>query len=99
MGYVFIKFEGLVDGSASGGDAADDAFVYHVGTLNMLRSVEIPYNITLAEGGSGTLHLDVDLGQFLTGIDWTTDFDTHTGNNMPLATLIADNGTTAITAE
>lgn len=98
-GYVFVKVEGKVDGSAAMNEAVDDDFVYHVGTANLKRSVSIPTNFTLTEGGEGTVHLSVDVEQFFNSIDLTSQFDTHTMNDMPLANLVADNVAASIEAE
>ena len=98
-GYLFIKMEGQVDASAGANEPADDDFVFHVGTMNMLRTVEIPYNLTVEGGGSGTVHMDVDVQRIINGIDWVAGTKTHTMDNMPLATQVADNAAAAISAQ
>lgn len=98
-GYVYIKIEGMVDGSAGMNEPVDDDFIYHVGTENFLRSVSISHDLTLAEGGEGTLHLMVDVEKFFDGLDMTADFDTHTMNDMPLANKVANNVAASIMAQ
>ena len=99
MGYVFMKLEGMVDGSATQTGTADSTLVYHVGTQTMARTVTINSTVTIAEGGTGMFHIDVDLKDVFEGLDMTQDLDTHTGNNVPLATQVADNFVNAITPE
>lgn len=98
-GYVFMKVEGNVDGSDPMSGTADSSVVYHVGLQNFARTITIPTTITLAEGGTSMFHCQVDVEAIFNGLDLTEDFDTHTGNNMPLATEVADNFAAAVTAE
>ncbi len=98
-GYIFSKLEGNVDGSTPQTGSADSSFVYHVGMQNFARTVTISSTVTLAEGGTTMFHIEVDVEALFAGLDMTSDFDTHTMNNMPLATSVADNFVTAIAAE
>jgi len=97
-GYVFMKVEGNVDGSTPMTGTADSTLIYHVGTQNFARTVTIPTTVSLAEGGTSMYHIEIDVKDIFTGLDMGVDFDTHTGNNMPLATEVADNFANAITA-
>lgn len=98
-GYVFMKVEGNVDGSTPQTGSADSSVVYHVGTQSFARTITIPTTVSLAEGGTTMYHCQVDVEAIFNGLDMAADFDTHTGDNMPLATSVADNFVTAVTAE
>ena len=99
-GYLFVRAEGLVDASAAGDEAADDGFIFHVGTMNALRNISIPVQLTVNEGStSNTVHMDFDVMKMIDGVDWTGNLVTHTMNDMPLAMSIADNMVMAISAE
>lgn len=95
-GYVFMKLEGSVDSTAAMNGTTNAPFVYHVGTMNFLRTVDLAVNFTVPESGEGEVHLNVDIAKFFDGIDLTSEFDTHTMNNMPLAGMVADNIQSAI---
>ncbi len=99
MGYVFMKVEGSVDGSTPMSGSTDSTMIYHIGTENFARTIDIPTTVSLVEGGTAMFHIDVDVKDIFTGLDMSTDFDTHTGNNMPLAALVADNFAVAVRAE
>lgn len=88
MGYIFFMLEGIVDTDANG--IPETTFAYHVGTDNFLRnsgSVSLHSDIE----GNTTLELNIDWSKFFTGINMATSGSTHTGDNLPLATLAADN--------
>ena len=98
-GYIFMKIEGKADTSAAMNGTINGDFVYHVGTPNFARTVEIPVNFSISEGSTGEVHLEVDLMKFFDNVDLTADFDTHTMNNMPLAGAVADGIAGSIGAE
>lgn len=95
-GYVFIKLEGVVDGSVSMVEPLDDPFVYHVGSMALKERVPLGVDFTIAENGNSVVTLNVDILKFFDGIDLTSEFDTHTFNNMPLAEKVVDNVRLAI---
>lgn len=91
-GYIFIALEGMVDTSAAGTGNPDVDFQMHVGTDNLLRMAHIHGNhFDIESGQNYTLELEWDILRFLDGVNLQSDYTTHTMNNMPLATTIADN--------
>ncbi len=59
--YIHCKLEGFLDN----GTANEIPFSYHTGSDDLLRSVTIPYNITLAADGSFDLDIMVDVEKIL----------------------------------
>lgn len=97
-GYVFIRLEGYVDTTAAATGNADIGFVYHVGMDNLKRNVELSFHKDFT-GASSDLMLKIDWAKFLEGLNLTTDIETHTMNNMPVATMVADNASDAISVQ
>lgn len=97
-GYIFMKFEGLADTLPTG--TLNQNFSWHVGTNEMLRTVEIPLsNLTLTAGQTSEIHIKSDLNELLKYIDFRTDLMTHTMGNRELATKISDKVTTMFSVE
>jgi len=97
-GYKFIVFEGMVDTDSD--STPDASFVYHVGTDALYRKSEhIESHADVTFGSETEISIDINYAQFLEGIDIASDLDTHTMNNLPLATTIADNTVTAFEAQ
>lgn len=91
-GYIFAALEGRVDKNANGTYESNETFVLHIGTDAMYRDgMSLHVDTSIPEGGTGTLHLDIDYAKFITGVNLSTESSTHTMNNMPLATKVANN--------
>jgi hypothetical protein len=93
-GYRFVSIDGRLDASANADSSLIAKFEYHTGLNQLLRTVELETEaLTLADG---TMHLDVkvDLAQIFTDVDFTTEWVTHTSNNLPLAEKVTENATT-----
>ena len=89
-GYKFIVLEGMFDSDADG--TPDAPFVFHVGANSNYRAHDhLDVHADLPHDGDVEIHLNLDYGKFFTGINLTTDNDTHTMDNPTLATQVADN--------
>ncbi len=84
-GYKFLRIDGMIGGQA---------FKYHIGTDNLLVNLNIDDAINVAEGGS-TIIVQVDIAQFFNGIDVAAGESTMTMDNLPLATQVVGNYTSA----
>ena len=96
QGYVFIRLEGYVDASPAGDGNADVGFAYHVGNDEFLRNASIPISKNV-QGQSSVIELNVDFAKMLEDVDFTTEQETHSTNNKPLAEKIANKAAEAIT--
>ncbi|MGE0638420.1 MAG: MbnP family protein [Bacteroidia bacterium] len=96
QGYVFMRLEGYVDSSPAGNGNADAGFAYHVGNDEFLRTVSIAINKNL-QGQASVIELNVDFAKMLEDVDFTTELETHSTNNKPLAEKIANKAPEAIT--
>ena len=65
----------------------------------MLSSVELKDPEFTQSGTELFLEVNVDLGELLNDLDFTTDLITHTGNNLPLAEKITHNVQNAFSLE
>ena len=92
-GYLFIVLEGKYDSDAD--DIPDSGFQMHVGTDNLMRNKSVVVHADVEERGTTGVEMEINWAAFLDGIDLTTDNITHTANNLPLATSVADNAATA----
>lgn len=98
-GYQFIKIEGLADTSATGNGTADFAFELHVGMDAMLRNVSLTSHFEAEADKSHMISIEIDWARFFDNIDMTTDFTTHTMDNMPVAMQVANSVTSAVTLQ
>lgn len=95
-GYIFVKIEGLCDSTAAMNGAIDAPFEMHVGGDSFLRTLQFHNHFDVANAGSHTLHMNIDWGKALDGIELRNG-STHTMDNMPVANQVITNMTTAIT--
>jgi hypothetical protein len=91
-GYRFLRIDGRVDTDGDG--TVDETMAFHLGTNPMLKEVQYMVHKDVEKGGN-MLHFEFDLARLLAGIDLSTDYVTHTGNNLPLAEQVRDNIPTA----
>lgn len=57
--YVFTKTEGLIDFDGDG--TMESGYALHTGANEALRTIELPVNLTIAEGKESTLNITIDL--------------------------------------
>jgi len=93
-GYIFYKIEGSVDTDNDG--VFETNFIFHIGTDGLKRSTSYTIHTDIVKNQTNTLTMKIDLGKFLNGINLSVDNRTHTMNDMPLATRVANNSVTAI---
>jgi hypothetical protein len=92
-GYKFLRVDG--DADTDGDGTVDTGIAYHIGSDPFLKNYEISKTIPL-KNGQNTMYFTLDLNIFFNGVDLSTELDTHTSNNIPLAERLAENMTTAI---
>jgi len=92
-GYKFIRIDGQTDTDGDG--VVDTPLAFHIGSDNFLRNLE--YDLSTFQMGSNTINFTLDMNQLYEGIDLAVDWDTHTGNNIPLAQLFTANFEQALT--
>lgn len=89
-GYIFFKLEGKADTTAAMTGPATTQFVYHVGLDELLREKEFSINLEVESEVSAVVVIRIDLGSIADALDFQTELRTHTLNNMPLATKVAN---------
>jgi len=92
-GYKFIRIDGQTDTDGDG--VVDTPLAFHIGTDGLLSSME--FAVPSLQEGSNTLDFQLDLNRLYEDIDLTVDWDTHTGNNFPLAEQFLANFQNALT--
>lgn len=95
-GYRFMLIEGMVDISPNNDGALDQKFQMHVGTNEMLRSVDSKmFHFEVKGGQKKEIMIDYDVLKIFEGIDLkkTENRSTHTMNNKPLAVKTIENAT------
>lgn len=93
-GYIFMKIEASVDTSTAQTAGYTRNLTQHLGTDPMLRTVSLPLNVSvLNTTDSINIELDLLLSELLNGMDLKggTDLSSHTSNNLPTATKLANN--------
>jgi hypothetical protein len=89
-GYIFIAIEGVADRNADGTPEA--AFQLHIGMDNLRRMVTLPVHTDILNDTENMAHIEIDYLRFLDGVNLSlTTSQTHTMDNMMLATSIANN--------
>lgn len=93
-GYIFIKAEGDVDCELGMSDDEPQCtpFEYHIGTLPMLRTVQLNHGLTVEANSGGTYHVEIDWLKLFDGLTLPDDSTTITMDNRPLAEKVASNG-------
>ncbi len=102
-GYIFFKVEGMVDSTAAGGQNPNKEFFYHIGLDALKRNIDFSTSAFSVSADETTMEneiaLELDLLEVLDGVNMLTEYETHTFNNMGLATKIADNWQDAFSIE
>ncbi|HMQ46945.1 MAG TPA: hypothetical protein PKA00_05600 [Saprospiraceae bacterium] len=95
-GYKFLRIDGKVDTDGDG--TPETPMAMHLGNDDMLKNLEFPAHHDI-EGDHTHLHFHFNINELLDGIDLSTDYSTHTGDNLPLATKLRDNLSKALGLE
>lgn len=98
-GYVFVVLEGRVDTTAAANGDADYSFVFHAGTDDLLRTINLQSDFTAVDGETVSLAVDVDWAEYFHGLDLREENETHTMNDKPTATTIVNNGERVFSAQ
>ncbi len=86
-GYRFLRVDGLVDTNGNGEleVIAEEAMEYHLGTNNFLTNLDININQEFEDDGTTVISINFDLATLLSGLDLTTEPQTHTGDKPEIA--------------
>ncbi|MBX2817851.1 MAG: hypothetical protein KTR24_17730 [Saprospiraceae bacterium] len=87
-GYKFLRIDGNVD--VDGDGTTETPVAYHLGSAAMLKNLSFTETISISKGAN-TVTFELDLAKLFANVDLTTELDTHTGNNLPLAERLRDN--------
>jgi hypothetical protein len=90
-GYIFMKVEGRVAASKQSASAPGAEIFYHIGMDRMKRDISIQTRFSVGKSPANEMRLKFDLTKMLAGIDMRSEISTHSFDNQPLATRIADN--------
>jgi len=90
-GYKFVRFDGEVDTDGDG--VVDTPIAYHLGSDAMRTDLIITQDKLEIGEGKNNLTMVFNLDEFFKDVDFQeqSNWDTHTGNNMPLAEQLRDN--------
>ncbi|MBL0049939.1 MAG: hypothetical protein IPP32_17790 [Bacteroidetes bacterium] len=99
-GYIFFKVEGVCDTTAAANGPADCPFFYHIGMDSFKRNMNFSTSaFTVANGSDKEIAFVFDLLKVLQNVDMRSEQQTHTMDNMMLATKIANNFPGAMSIE
>lgn len=89
--YIYFKIEGFrtING-------IEEPFVYHVGHMVLAQEKELEKAFSINKGTTTTLVNTLDLNSVFSNIDFDTESETHTMNNMPLANKMMGNFTNGL---
>ena len=93
-GYKFLRVDG--DADTDGDGEVDTGVAYHLGSAPFLKDFTVEKSMDL-DAGSNTLSFRLDLAKLFAGVDMSTELDTHTSNNLPLAERLLENLGQALT--
>ena len=95
-----MNIEGVVDTTLASNGALDYQYFYHIGLDSFKRTVDFSSEeFTVASGSDYEIGIEFDLLKVLSNVDMRTENSTHTMDNMPLATKIANNWESAFEIE
>lgn len=89
--YIYFKIEGYY---REGG--VEYPFVYHVGFDDLFADINVERSFSVQANAKTTLLANIDINSLFDNIDFATESNTHTTNNMPLAEKMMDNFANAI---
>jgi hypothetical protein len=84
--YIYFKIEGFREVNG-----VDEPFVYHVGHMVLAQSKMVEKAFSINNGNTTTVLNTLDLNSVFANIDFDTESETHTMNNMPLANKMMSN--------
>lgn len=89
-GYIFMRIEGKVDRNGDGIPNENESFDFRIGSNQLLQSVNLSLqkDIQLAQE---TIPVVIDVAQLIQNVDLQTEQHSHTFDNLPLASKIANN--------
>ena len=95
QGYIFVNVSGYIDTSAGKNGKANYPFSYKIGSNSLLQSVKMPAHtpiFSVTSGGITFVHLIIDYGKIVKGLNLKTEnmTDTYT-TNPSLAAKVAAN--------
>ena len=95
-GYLFLRMDGRVD--TNNDEKPDSLWAVHLGTAKFLKEVTLTHNFTLKDETPATLDISIDYATFFKNVDLTDPKQRicHTMNNIPVATAVADQISSAI---
>ena|ERR1051326_1341595 len=92
QGYMFVNVQGLADTTATHTGPVNSAFSYQVGTPALLKTVDMPQkNFVVLAGQEQFVHMIIDYGVLLQGVNFKTQSTATPFSNLPVATQIANN--------
>lgn len=99
--YIFLKIEGKFDKDGDG--IFEGSFVYHIGTDDLYRIINLPIDLKAQPGKSNTLTLNFDLKTILANggdyIDIPANPSSHNPGDIAIAKKIADNLLVAVSTK
>ena len=97
--YLFIVLEGNVDIDNNGIFGSGESFVFHIGGDGFTaRTDNIPLDLSQLQNSHYEIQLDVNWANFIDSINLATNTSSHTFDNIPLASKIADNAKNIISS-
>jgi len=90
--YVYFKIEGFRIKNG-----IDEPLVYHVGMNGFAQNKEAAQSFTINKGNTTSLITTLNLNEVFANINFDTEPETHTMNNMPLAQKLMNNFVNALT--
>jgi hypothetical protein len=104
-GYIFMMIEGSVDTTASNTGVIaskkyDRGMIFHIGMDQFYKEIDLSNSaFTVSSSSAKTINIKSDLNAFFTNMNLklNSENQTHTMNNMPLATKAANNIATMFT--
>ena len=92
-GYIFIKLEGMVDTTTVPDGSLDKVFVFHLGLDPIRKNIvlNVPVTGSEADKDPNEITVSVKMEKFFNGVDLSTENNTQTMDNLPLAEKMANN--------
>lgn len=90
-GYIFVMLEGMCDTTVTNSGALDQNLIYHLGLDQSLRTITLSSNFSVSSDNTKSLTLVADVNKYLTGMNFRTVHETHSFDNLTLATQFANN--------
>lgn len=96
-GYIFMMVEGSCDTTVANTDVLtlgqySHSMFYHLGMDMLLRNVDLSNSaFSIVSGTDKYVSIQMDMNEFFTGVDLKTENQTHTMDNMMVATKTANN--------